>query len=474
MKGRKQCECSDNSTNTEKGKRNIARNGTSNSKTTQKRPEGFPDSQTMKITEELGRRIEKLVALRVLGNAPDPELARWLESLSNELREKLTKHSLLDSRTVAGGRPLAEHLDDFHASLFHKGDSQDHADLVKARALRICKGCKFKFFTDISASKVQKNLSELRDMGKGLSHQTSNFYLQAIKQFFRWMVRDGRASESPVEHLTGLNVKLDRRHDRRNLTAEELVNLLNVTAAGPVRHRLDGKSRAMLYRVAMETGLRRKELRSLSPNCIEFDSATPVIVVQATDTKNRKPTVQAIRRELAEELRQWVQEAEMAPESPLWPNLTQNTAMMLRKDLKVAEIPYVDDSGRYADFHALRHSYISLITQGGVHPKIAQRLARHTDINLTMARYSHTLLSDEAEALEVLPEFPSVFDVDRPRQQTLQATGTDDAQITSSSPTHGKEFRLTRARARKVSYRSAYRKRALRRSIPCISAQYLG
>ena len=108
------------------------------------------------------------------------------------------------------------------------------------------------------------------------------------------MVRDGRASESLVEHLTGLNVKLDRRHDRRNLTAEELVNLLNVTSASPVRHRLGGQSRAMLYRVAMETGLRRKELRSLTPDCIDLESETPVIVVQSTDTKNRKPTVQAI------------------------------------------------------------------------------------------------------------------------------------------------------------------------------------
>jgi integrase len=404
---------------------------------TTRRIPGFTDK---KITEELGRRIEKLVAFRVLGNAPDPDLARWLESLPNELREKLTKHSLLDSRTVAGGKPLIEHLDDFHASLLHKGDSQDHADLVKARALRIRKECKFKFFTDISASKVQKHLAELRDKGKGISYQTSNFYLQAIKQFCRWMVRDGRSSESPVEHLTGMNVKLDRRHDRRSLTAEELVNLLKVTAAGPVRHKLDGQSRAMLYRVAMETGLRRKELRSLTPDCIGVDSETPVIVVQPTDTKNRKPTVQAIRRELAEELRQWIQEAEVAPESSLWPNLTQNTAMMLRKDLKAAEIPYVDDSGRYADFHALRHSYISLITQGGVHPKIAQRLARHSDINLTMSRYSHTLLSDEAEALEVLPEFPSVFDTDRPQQQTLQATGTDDVQLTSSRPDTPKQI----------------------------------
>ena len=49
--------------------------------------------------------------------------------------------------------------------------------------------------------------------------------------------------------------------------------------------------------------------------------------------------------------------------------------MMLRDDLEAAGIPYVDAAGLYADFHALRHSFVSLITKGGVHPKIAQRLA---------------------------------------------------------------------------------------------------
>ena len=96
--------------------------------------------------------------------------------------------------------------------------------------------------------------------------------------------------------------------------------------------------------------------------------------------------------------------------------------------LSTTEIPYVDDAGLFTDFHALRHSYISLLTAGGVHPKIAQRLARHSDINLTMSRYSHTLLKDEAEGLKALPQFPSVFDgAPRTEQTVLRATGTDAA-----------------------------------------------
>ena len=38
-----------------------------------------------------------------------------------------------------------------------------------------------------------------------------------------------------------------------------------------------------------------------------------------------------------------------------------------------------------------------------VYPKVAQDLARHSDINLTMSRYSHTVLEQRAEAVAKLP-----------------------------------------------------------------------
>ncbi len=48
-----------------------------------------------------------------------------------------------------------------------------------------------------------------------------------------------------------------------------------------------------------------------------------------------------------------------------------------------------DESGRWADFHALRHSFISGLVNNGVNPKTAKRLARHSTITLTMDRYTH-------------------------------------------------------------------------------------
>jgi len=87
---------------------------------------------------------------------------------------------------------------------------------------------------------------------------------------------------------------------------------------------------------------------------------------------------------------------------------------MLREDLKTAEIDYVDNQGRYADFHSLRHTFISNLAQSGVHPKIAQSLARHSDINLTMNRYTHVLLESQCDALKSLPDFAELAQKDTP------------------------------------------------------------
>ena len=94
---------------------------------------------------------------------------------------------------------------------------------------------------------------------------------------------------------------------------------------------------------------------------------------------------------------------------------------MLRIDLAVAGPPYRDADGRVADFHALRHSYITLLERSGVSPKLAQELARHSDIRLTMNVYTHARLHDLAGAVNGLPALlPSTA-----AEAASKATGTD-------------------------------------------------
>jgi integrase len=286
----------------------------------------------------------------------------------------------------------------------------------------VIEGCKFTYFAAIDAGKVLAFLTELRagTAGRrGRSAQTFNFYLAAVKQFCRWAVRNRRAGANPVDHLEPLNVRTDRRRDRRALTADELRTLITLTAAGPTRNNTPGTERALLYRLAVETGLRAKELRSLTPASFDLTAGAPTVTVAAAYSKRRREDTLPLRPALVPLLRGHL--ATRLPAAPAFrlPKCRKETAKMFRADVEAAGIAYRDGAGLVADFHALRHTFITNLARGGVHPKVVQALARHSTITLTMDRYSRTLVEEQADALKVLP------DLSRPVVGVDRATGTD-------------------------------------------------
>ncbi len=225
--------------------------------------------------------------------------------------------------------------------------------------------------------------------------------MRAIKQFCKWMVTEERAFSSPVESLKPLNSKADLRRVRRALTREEVGRLLEVTASRPTESGMPGPERALLYRTALETGLRANELRTLRRINLELDGTPPLVRVEAAYSKHRKEDVVPLRADLAETLAAHVKGR--LPDAQVFSMPYDHQAGMLRADLKVAEIPYKDERGRVVDFHALRHTFITNLARNGVHPKVAQTLARHSTIDLTMNHYTHLDLKDQAAALEGLP-----------------------------------------------------------------------
>ena len=387
----------------------------------------FAAFEDKRQSEALGRRIETLVACRIAGSQPDPDLSRWLEGTPARLRERLVSIGLLDSTRAAGSKSLARHLEDFEASLLAKGDTAMHVQTVVVRARRVFAGCACRSWSDIRADRVERFLAELRNGSEHLSVQTSNFYLQAVQSFCRWMIQNRRAVESPLAHLKLMNVKLDRRHDRTAFEVEEIRRLLATTIQGPERFGMDGRERVLLYRLAAETGLRRNELRTLKVSSFDLEKCT--VTVEAGYSKHRKEDVLPLRSETSEELRAFF--AGKLPGAKAfggrYGKLTDKTAAVLRADLEDAGIPYQDSAGRYRDFHALRHTCGSWLAGCGVHPKTIQQIMRHGDINLTMSRYTHVLRGQEAQAVAQLP------DLSLPAGQTQKATGTNGKEIVLAS-----------------------------------------
>jgi len=362
---------------------------------------GFTDKRQ---TEALGRQIEQLVRCRVAGERPDGDLARWLEQIPQTLRDRFVKIGLLDSTRAAAGKPLVRHIEDFRQALLDKGDTGQQARQVASRVKRIVEGCKFRTWSDIQASRVQRFISGLRDGEKGISCRTANFYLLAIKQFCPWVDPAKRAPDSPVAHLKGYRaneVREDQRHPRRPLEVDEARRLLSVTQSGPTRYGMTGPERAMCYRIAIESGLRAGEVRSLRVSSFDLDAYT--VTVEGRYSKRRRRDTLPLRPETVAELRTFFAGKLPTARAFKMPSKSR-VANMVKGDLADAGIPYVDEAGRYADFHSLRHTTGSFLAAAGVHPKTAQEILRHSRIELTMSIYTHTLRGQESEAVGKLPD----------------------------------------------------------------------
>ncbi len=73
------------------------------------------------------------------------------------------------------------------------------------------------------------------------------------------------------------------------------------------------------------------------------------------------------------------------------------------RDLKAAGIPKRDDRGRTLDVHALRTTFGTLLSKGGVPLRTAQAAMRHSDPSLTANVYTDPKLLDVSGALDALP-----------------------------------------------------------------------
>ena len=360
-------------------------------------------------TKKLAERIEDLLHFKANNQPPTLELQKWLEQVPVKIRTELAGFRLMDLKLVS--KKLAEHIEDFKESLEKKERSSRHISETVAILNRLFNLCGFENCTDISPNRIKEVLDELRDGGNGISKRTYNHYLKTAKQFCKYLMKQG-CSISPIEYLDGLdNEQTDRRHIRRAATTDELKRLLDSTANSGVRYGMGGRERRLLYWLAVSSGLRANEIRTLRVSSFDFNDNT--VKVSAGYSKHRREDIQPLPPSLMVELQEFFR-GKMPTVKAFggdYSMLTDRTANMIQADLKDAGIPYVDDNGVF-DFHSLRHSFITNLRN--VSGRVAQSLARHRSSAMT-DRYTHVNLIDDRAALDSLPDLSQ-----------KKRTGTDD------------------------------------------------
>lgn len=356
---------------------------------------------------------------------------RKLKELVEQVR--LEEVGLVSPAEKEAKRPILEHVDDFEKHHAASENTEQYAYEIIRKVKVIVEFCGWRRATQMRESDVESFLYDLRKV-QGRSIQTSNNYLRAIKSFARWMVRNKRMLANPLEGLSMLNARTDRRHDRRPLSDEEFALLLRAAETGPPSSGLLGRDRAMLYLLAGWTGFRRGELGSLTLRSFNFDSNPATVTVAASYSKHRRKDVQILHPSLVDRFLEWIEMRKpktddeiLFPISKKTCGVDRDTAQMIQFDLASARrfwIDAIDDpkekrlaeesdflkyknrEGLFADFHGLRHTFISNLGRAGVAPKTAQILARHSDLSLTMNIYTHVNQEDQIDAINSLPDLP--------------------------------------------------------------------
>lgn len=365
-----------------------------------RRMPGFEDRGD---TEQFGQLVQRLVALRCLGQHDEPETLALVASLPPAMLERLAARDLISRRLVSRALPVGSLVEQWADALRARGSGEPHVRARMMHVRRVLRETDTKLLAQLTGAGVSRWIARRREAGMGA--QTANHYLAAVKAWTRWLESERHLSLDPLAHLQKAPVDADRRHRRRPATVDEARRLLAAARAGDPVLGVPGLERALIWRTLLETGLREGELARLRVCDLALDADHPTLTVSASSSKHRREDLVQLRRGLALELarhvtgRQPTARAFRKPAGGRW-------AEMLRADLAAAVPPieYVDQSGRHLDVHALRHTTATWIADAGVHVSVAGRLMRHRDPKMTLKVYTHTGASNERAALDRMPD----------------------------------------------------------------------
>jgi hypothetical protein len=119
----------------------------------------------------------------------------------------------VDRCAVHRVRAMAAHLEEWNSSLAASGRDDEYIAQKSGRVRTAFDGCGFVLVRDLSADRLESFLLDLR-VKENRTIQTANDWLQAIRQFCRWMVANERMERDPFARLKPGNPKLDQRRRR--------------------------------------------------------------------------------------------------------------------------------------------------------------------------------------------------------------------------------------------------------------------
>ena len=323
-------------------------------------------------------------------------------------------------------RSLTEHVQEYESHLRAKGATAKHIRDVVSRLKRTFEGMGVARFDSLRNEATERFLLALGE-SEGLSKRTRNQYLTDLRAFVGWGIKTRRWPTNPLASVKPLKGEDDVRRRRRAFSEDELQRLFLATETRPVldvlkrkkvtdkarrKAELEGRERALCYRLMAYAGLRVNEVRTLTWRALDLDGEPAKVTIEAQHAKSKRRDTIPLHDSVAGLLRPW--RKDVVALRGVIPNpqrrvfrVPTHPERAFAKDLEAAEIAAVNDQGEVVDLHSLRHTCSTMLTRANVPPRIVQALMRHADLSTTMRTYTHMELYDLAGAVTALPDVES-------------------------------------------------------------------
>jgi integrase len=397
----------------------------------------LPLHKSKSLSEKTARRIEELIGLRLAGESPGADMQKWIAQQPPEFIKRLAKIGLISGSRAAAGTALNQHIKSFRAHLLASGVTSKQAEQQSNRAERVLSEAGCRSLQDITSGKILLAIDRLKkqvsrknpktgkvesvDTAEVVSPMTKRHHIRAIKQFTKWLQSEGAMPVDPLVNLTIKNVQITNQ--RRALSQDEAAYLIEWTfSKGGFAYNMSGPERGLVYQLALETGLRRDEIRSLKRTSFDFDGLS--VQVDSAYTKNRKAATVPVKAATMTLIKQHLKSK--MPTAQAFGLADNHTARMLQDDMTAAREDWiqavkdnpsehrrrvesdflkVDTHDGKVDFHCLRHTFATWLVQAGVDIKTTQTLLRHSTPAMTLGIYAHAQSDNLTAAINSLPDF---------------------------------------------------------------------
>ena len=335
-------------------------------------------------------------------------------------------------RADANAVPIERHIADYAEWLTRTDKTPEHAATTRNYLTKLATSNAWRKLSDMTRGDLECSMRAAQDEGR--SARTANAIRESAVAFGNWAIRQGLLPSNPFAGVSKANQAADPRRQRRALSHDELIALLDATERRPLfdalhkkgtetavltprtieRMQRTGRERKMFYWILATTGLRVNEARSLRLADLDLDSKPARVHLRASTTKNGQDATLPLRDELAAALRvwiadrkQWRREAVVVSFRPtddeMLFSVPGEMVKVFDRDLAFAGIPKRDSRGKTLDLHALRHTFATSLARAKVPVHVAQKLLRHADPSMTLKIYTHAELGELNTAVEALP-----------------------------------------------------------------------